>query len=621
MTVRHASLPFLGLLLVLGTAANAAGPQASVKRLLANPPAAKPNAAHVYDLNVQMTDYHLYNPVTGLNDAVKLRTYWMTSGGGRPDSPLVGPTIEAKPGDTVLLNLHNKLPGPPHCDRGPDHNIPKCFDITNFHTHGLWVTPSGNGDNVMLEINPTEGKDFKFEIPKEHPAGTFWYHSHVHGSTAIQVASGMSGALILRGDRKPTMTANGDIDTLLVPMAPKERILLFQQISYACGRNGTQVIWDCTGKTGTIDGYDQIGGSKWSASGRFTSINGQVLPEFPGAVTGKTERWRMIHGGIANTLNVFIRMAKAGAKLPDKLTPDEAGTWVADNCTGDVVHQFAIASDGLTRSRVVERGATKSTTMQPGYREDVLLTFPKPGMYCVIDTAAPVGVGQVPENRALLGIVNAAPGHNIADQRAFVEGQLSTSATAVYASDVAAKVKADLANGMRLSMFTPHKDLRGETNVGHQELAFDMDDGFEIATKFDGSNRRAYDGTMSRTLMMGTTDEWKMTSIVGNHPYHIHVNPFQVVKILDKAGNDVSETGEANDTQYADLKGEWKDTLFVKQGYTVVTRTHYDRFDGVFVLHCHILDHEDKGMMEKIQICKPGGLCEKGGGTMNGMHH
>jgi len=84
----------------------------------------------------------------------------------------------------------------------------------------------------------------------------------------------------------------------------------------------------------------------------------------------------------------------------------------------------------------------------------------------------------------------------------------------------------------------------------------------------------------------------------------------------------VSVTGEPNDTQYANLKDEWKDSIFIKQGYTVVTRTHYARYDGVFVLHCHILDHEDIGMMEKIQICKPGGPCQKAGAaSMDGMVH
>jgi hypothetical protein len=46
----------------------------------------------------------------------------------------------------------------------------------------------------------------------------------------------------------------------------------------------------------------------------------------------------------------------------------------------------------------------------------------------------------------------------------------------------------------------------------------------------------------------------------------------------------------------------FRDTLFVENGYQVHVRTHYDRYIGEFVIHCHILDHEDAGMMLNIQI-------------------
>ena len=51
----------------------------------------------------------------------------------------------------------------------------------------------------------------------------------------------------------------------------------------------------------------------------------------------------------------------------------------------------------------------------------------------------------------------------------------------------------------------------------------------------------------------------------------------------------------------------WKDTLWVKDGYTLTVRTRYQRYIGEFVLHCHILDHEDSGMMQNVAIVLPGG--------------
>jgi len=49
----------------------------------------------------------------------------------------------------------------------------------------------------------------------------------------------------------------------------------------------------------------------------------------------------------------------------------------------------------------------------------------------------------------------------------------------------------------------------------------------------------------------------------------------------------------------------------------VYVRTRYQRYIGEFVLHCHILDHEDQGMMQNVSIELPDGV----GGTTMGAHH
>ena len=46
---------------------------------------------------------------------------------------------------------------------------------------------------------------------------------------------------------------------------------------------------------------------------------------------------------------------------------------------------------------------------------------------------------------------------------------------------------------------------------------------------------------------------------------------------------------------------------YPKGVYTIVTRTRYERHIGEYVLHCHILDHEDQGMMQNAQINLPDG--------------
>jgi FtsP/CotA-like multicopper oxidase with cupredoxin domain len=113
-----------------------------------------------------------------------------------------------------------------------------------------------------------------------------------------------------------------------------------------------------------------------------------------------------------------------------------------------------------------------------------------------------------------------------------------------------------------------------------------------------------------------------MTSLLAGHPFHIHVNPFQILAILDPQGRDVSgpETLPGADPQYRGFRGMWKDTVWVEQGYTLKMRTRYQRYIGEFVLHCHILDHEDQGMMQNVAIVLPGGTSASVNGPLADPH-
>jgi len=605
-------------------ASQAAGPRVGAEKQL--------------DLNIVYTDSKLYNPATQRYDKVHLRSYVGTD--THPDRPFVAPTIEVSPGDTVRVSLNNKLPKDDSCtDWKGDGNTPHCFNGTNLHSHGLWVSPTGNSDNVLLSINPGVGFQYEYNIPPDHPAGTFWYHSHRHGSTALQVSSGMAGALIVRGNRLPSDKVNGDIDTLLknpdgTPM--RDRVLVLQQIQYYC-QNSTNV-WDCApGETGVIESYDHFGPPTWGESGRYTSINGIILPTFY-AKAGEIERWRLIHAGVRNTINLEFRRLKAGAPSVNNLKTADADGFIGNNCVGDPIPYHLVATDGLTRATAWQ---TTLTTFQPGYRNDALVVFPEAGPYCMIDSSAPASasVGQSAESRQLLGVVIANPGNDISNIHGFLTGQLVAAAERTMPVPVRAKVVADLKDGLKLTSFTPHPDIQEGEVTGKQELAFFIDVNATPA-KFEVSNGigprfdpKPYAPTrIDRSLTLGGVDEWTLQSNFASHPFHIHVNPFQIVKILDPNGKDVSlpgavdDAGGTADPQYPGLQGVWKDTLWVKslippdaapKGlYTLVVRTRYERYIGEYVLHCHILDHEDQGMMQNVSIDLPNGL----GGTVSSHH-
>lgn len=96
---------------------------------------------------------------------------------------------------------------------------------------------------------------------------------------------------------------------------------------------------------------------------------------------------------------------------------------------------------------------------------------------------------------------------------------------------------------------------------------------------------------VNQVITLGTTEEWHLVNnSVDTHPFHIHINPFQVISV---------------NSQPVDRFG-YDDTFPVPAHGNVVIRTRYKDFDGKFVLHCHILFHEDHGMMQVVEIVKPG---------------
>jgi L-ascorbate oxidase len=634
----------------LGTLLNVA-PKNLVPTTAAPPPpgaaAALEERDVTYDLNIDYTDTTLWNPSVNRFDKVKLRSY--RGAGVDPNAPLVAPLIEVFPGQTVRMTLHNKLPADPTCAvRGGSANVPNCFNGTNLHTHGLWVNPNGNGDNVLISINPGVSFQYEYNIPPDHPAGTYWYHSHRHGSTALQVSSGMAGALIVRGTRPPTPDAHGDLDTLLRPTISQrfpERVMVFQQIQYAC-RDSNRMIernpdksYACgPNEVGGVEDYDQFGPNTWPVSGRFTSINGAVLGHLDGAEVGKIERWRMIHGGVRDTIALQLRKRAPGAPEPAGLRAATAQAYVDANCTGSPLPYHLVAADGLTTAAAIR---SQVAVLQPGYRFDILVVFPEAGDYCLINETSTAAntVNQNFKPTQLLGMVQVGVGTPVTgDISDYLKAQLQVAAAVNMPPNVRAKVTSDLADGLKLTSFIPHPDVKDDEVTGAQTLAFNIDLSQinEVFFQIDG---QPYDpNRIDRTLMLGGVDEWTLKSNLASHPFHIHVNPFQIVKIIAPDGKtDVSAPGAVDDfardnddkpvvdPQYPGLKGVWKDTLYIKNAtgkfvptgqYTVVVRTRYERYIGDFVLHCHILDHEDQGMMQNIRIALPDGR-----GGVTGGHH
>jgi FtsP/CotA-like multicopper oxidase with cupredoxin domain len=609
-----------------------------------------------YDLFIRYTDGSIYNPSTATYDKVKLRAYqqksdksWNAEDGN--SAGFQAPTVVMVPGQTVRFRLYNQLPEltSTQC-ASTDVNAPGqpgCFNTTNLHSHGLWVSPSGNSDNVLLSIRPNVNFEYEYNIPIDHPAGTFWYHPHQHGSTAIQVASGMAGALIVEGDRYPTVEGNGDLDTLLKRFRPASgsaaEVMLLQQIPYGCQSAGQAPDWDCGGaqaKVGMVEDFRQVGPpNAWKLSGRYTTLNGQVQPILK-LRHHQVYRWRMIDSGFQSTVVLRIKGAVDGAALERYIKRPNQGEDVEKLCNGVDVTQFEVATDGLTHEKIISKTANY---LQPGYRSDILFALPAAGAYCIYDEKSKDNLNEAAKNTRLLGIIvvpesaGAAPGGGERlSQFDFMRTELVRAAELMPAHSLPAAVKRQivegLQNALRLDKFVPHPGFSQAQQAKlraapKQYVTFDIAklggiDRFMVegdpALKQEADVKFAYQaGRIDHLLVLGDEQMWELNSKVGSHPFHIHVNPFQIVSIVNLAPG--AGPGDI-DPQYKDLVGTWKDTLLVMKDYRIEVATRYERYIGEYVLHCHILEHEDQGMMQNVKVVLPDG---KGGAAAGGHgdHH
>ena len=563
-----------------------------------------------YRFEISRAEGTIYNPWTLTNDKVELRSF---TGSGAKAGDFVAPTIRVAPGQRLSITLDNRL-APCTAAQRSDHS---CFSDTNLHTHGMWVSPSGHSDNVLVSVHPGEQFRYEYDIPADHPAGTFWYHPHQHGAGYVQLGSGMAGALIVTGNRLPTATGRGDVDILLKdgrgqPFA--ERVMLFEQIQYGCFDAKRQIEgardikheplrpFTCAaGEIGRVEGFDNDWG--WAQDGRFTGINGKVEPRLADATVGAFERWRLINAGTGEAMHMRLyRLDPAAPPLPSVKAGDQVG-WRERYCTGSPLPMWQLAMDGLTRSAIRK---TDEAFLFPGERTDMIVRLPQVGLYCVVnDTHRNDPQGLNPSRMlAVIGAKGREPGE--ADGDALLQSTLIHSAEKALRgpehSATLATVIADLHNQLQLSSFTWHKSIPVSEVSNYREVVLDII-GDGDAARFMINGRNFNDDHVDELLPLGKAEEWQAVSLNEDHPLHIHVNPFQVASVEDSAGRDVTDPkSPAFDPDYAGVKGEWKDTIVVKKDLRVTFRTRYERFTGDFLMHCHISYHGDHGMMELLRI-------------------
>lgn len=130
------------------------------------------------------------------------------------------------------------------------------------------------------------------------------------------------------------------------------------------------------------------------------------------------------------------------------------------------------------------------------------------------------------------------------------------------------------------------RDLRNEPVTGHRELTFAMGMGMGAGMMSFTVDGKPFDHTRVDTVVQaGAIEEWTLINTSPmDHPIHLHVWPMQ---IINASGNGPPE---------------WQDVVNVPAFSSVVVRIPFEDFIGKSVYHCHILDHEDAGMMGVIEV-------------------
>lgn len=507
---------------------------------------------------------------------VRLRAY---------NDQIPGPLMKIFPGQRVRVTLKNSLPPYDSSAWPGDHNVPHRLGSTNLHVHGLNVIPHlfepiGTSDPKapMIEIPPGGSKQYVFDIPADHPPGLNWYHPHHHGSTAVQAVTGMAGGIVVYGA----------IDEVPAIKAAKEYFIVMQDIGLFPSEDDPTIwtylpkqnaIWQTFGNNVTI--YDPktqkdvptnlLGGfTTGDYKLRYYLTNGAAFfkethnPQDPTNPTpaqlkpprftlapGEVARFRMLNGCSDNYMPIAVEghemhlLALDGVNFPNmRVLPQ---TRIPDPNERDPGTEGQIQLAPANRAEFMIKGSAT-----PGIYRIVQIQQAQQFLYSAQKTIAEIEVKGTPVTMAL---PTALP-----------------IPTREYPL-----IKPSEIQNLRVIYFAGQFPGTENPYVGIDFLL----------------NGQQYDDTQVNYVVdRDGVEEWRL--VVGDsqhggtegHPFHVHVNSFEVISVNGK----LLEPGTI------------KDTVWIPAESTVVIRMRFKQFIGKTVFHCHILPHEDTGMMQNLLI-------------------
>ena len=489
----------------------------------------------------------------------------------------VAPTLRLHPGDLLVLHLKNELvntdpaQAKAHVHEHSHASTTKSADpctsgamtavSTNLHFHGLTVPPVCHQDDVLkTSIQPSDPPfEYRFQIPADEPPGLYWYHPHIHGFSSKQVTGGASGALIIEGLER----ANAEVAGL------PERVLVIRDQDLVNPDSPPSKSEPVVPKMLIDrDGDSANNGTGFGKPARDLSVNFVPVPypEYPPALIkmkpGERQLWRVLNASSITYLNLAVLFGH---------TPQQLGL---------------VAIDGVPMNAPAGRSPPLTWVnhigVPPGARVEFVMTGPPagvPGLFVTRTVDTGLG-GENDPNRALASIVAA-------DDATELQSKLPASATPLPAPTL--PWLGDV-SPVRVRKFYFSEKLENPKDPNSATTFYITEDG-QTPTPFDPQATAP-----NVVVQQGDVEDW----IIENrstelHAFHIHQIHFM---LMDWTGMPVNEPflrDTVNVPYYSDRMLQYPSV-----------RLRMDFRDpntvGTFVYHCHLLEHEDGGMMGTIRV-------------------
>jgi FtsP/CotA-like multicopper oxidase with cupredoxin domain len=541
------------------------------------------------------------------------------------------PTIRVKQGATLTIMLRNEITDPSALakllppivlrDR-PISAVPESAGVvavipgeahlptgrTNLHVHGFAVPPVAPQDEVLMGCaDPAVGDTgcghreitYHYQIPPDMPPGLYWYHPHVHGEVQAQMLAGLSGAIVVEGsddhareeagieDRVFIVRQLRDSDTKNPSASAPQPSGPMPMDHHSMMEHGASKVLETAstgGEGGQIDTRHELGCTDAAALDKIT-LNGAPVVDGASAdkdlaplhiTVGTTQLWRVVNAATDAVLNLAL-IDEAGKPVPIRIVARDGAP---------------LTDDAGQPAKMV--ATTAAQMVPPAGRVEFLVTAPRLAtkVYFVthaVDTGCAGDL--VPERR--LGVLTSLP---------YTDDGAQTAS-----SDPPRSSTPDLFSGL-LARKTDRTRVIAFAEYPRPGDADQTD--FYIAERRPGAVLKPYEMSdpPAITVTAGSVEEWTIENWTREiHAFHIHQLHFRVLAVngqqqdepplLDTVivpiatGFDRAEAGAAPTPGTVRLKIFFPETM-----------------TGDIPFHCHLVDHEDNGMMGVLRVLPGTGI-------------